>query len=250
MTAETTQERSIALSAAKEALYETFSRYPLPAISSYSPYTTISEDDVRAIRSKPLRELSGDDLGKFSMKALTTWGDDNEFRHYLPRMLELVVDEPNWTDIPTLLGKLSTAEWRAWPSEEQKVIENYVATLWESVLRGDIRLSLANAALGASNAGIPLANLVDAWKDTSGIEPVLELAYLIVLERNDLLRTGAVGRRWNDEARRALSTIITSSETRQRMEDAFFQLADPVQADSVSNALGILEMISVGDGAS
>jgi hypothetical protein len=238
-----TQGRPADLDAAIEKLYSAFSSYPLPAASAYSKHTTISEDDVRALRSRPLRDLSGAELSKFSMKALTTWGDENEFRHYLPRMLELVVDEPNWTDVPTLFGKLSTAEWRAWPAEEQQAIEQYVNVLTASVLRGDVAVSLANVALGASNAGIPLSNLVNTWSHTPGAAAVVQLASLIVLERNDLLRSGSVGHRWTDEAKRALSLLICSSETQQRLEEAFFHLSDPVQADMVSNALGILEVI-------
>lgn len=241
MTAMTTRPADIGT--AIEALYSVFARYPLPAESAYSRHTAISEDDVRAIRAKPLRDLLGTELSKFSMKALTTWGDENEFRHYLPRMLELVVREPNWTDIPTLLGKLSTAEWRAWPAGEQSAIENYVTALMASALRGDVHVSFANVALGASNAGILLEDLTDLLRATPGTEPMVHLAYLIVLERNELVRSGTVGRRWSDETRRALSALISSSETRERLEEAFVQLSDPAQADTVSNALGILEMM-------
>jgi hypothetical protein len=239
-----TQVRPADLNEAIGGLYSVFSRYPLPAAATYSKHTTISEDDVRVIREKALGNLSGADLHKFSMKALTTWGDENEFRHYLPRMLELVVDDPNWTDIPTLFGKLSTAEWRTWSKEEQRAIENYVNVLTASALRGDVNVSLANIALGASNADIPFASLIDVWNSTHGETSVVHLAYLIVLERNDLLRTGTVGPRWNDEARRVLGTLISSEETRQRLEETFLRLSDPVQADTVSNALGILETMA------
>ena len=198
---------------------------------------------MRAIRAKPLRSLSGADLGKFAMKALNTWGDEDEFRHYLPRMFELVVDEPNWTDIPILFGKLSTGGWRTWPPEEQHAIERYINALTAAALHADVNVSFRNVALGASNAGISLSNLNDVWSRMSGTAPVLQLAHLIVLERNDLIRTGTIGRRWNDEARRVLSALIASSETHQRLEETFMQLSDPVQADGVSDALGIVEMM-------
>jgi hypothetical protein len=243
VTTTSTQGRPADVHAAIEMLYRAFSRYPLPAESTYSRHTTISEEDVRRIRAKPLRALSGTDLGKFAMKALNTWGDASEFRHYLPRLFELVVDEPNWTDIPTLFGKLSTAEWRGWPSEEQRAVESYINTLIASALRADVNVSFRNVALGASNAGVSFANLSSVWSSTSGTAPVVQLAHVVVLERNDLLRTGEIGHRWNDEAKRVLSALIASSDTRRRLEEAFVQLSDPVQADAVSNALGVVEMM-------
>jgi hypothetical protein len=42
--------------------------------------------------------------------------------------------------------------------------------------------------------------MADAGQDVPPQDALL--AYLIVLERNELLRNGTVGRRWSDEARR------------------------------------------------
>ncbi len=223
------------------ALYETFARYALPPSSSYSTQTTISEADVRALRSRPLRELTGRDLSKYAMKALTTWGDEDEFRHYLPRLLELLAVEPSWTDAATLLGKLSTARWRSWPEPEQRAIEEYLTAISVPVVQRALALDLAGLALGASNAGVALAPLVDAWKTTPGVQPVAQLAYLVGLERDALLRDGTVGRKWSEDARRELGALLRSNDTRRRFEEAFFQMKDPAESENVSLALGVLE---------
>lgn len=193
------------------------------------------------MRSSPLRQLSSNALTKFSMKALTTWGNEDEFRHYLPRMLELIVCEPGWTEITTLFGKLRTGDWRTWPCDEQRAIETYFVTLWRAMLRGEIDVSLADLALGASNAGLPLGEAISLWRQSTGVDPALQLAYLILLERNELLHSGTFGHRWSDETRQELATLVHSAECRQRLEDAFFQLEDPAQVDIVSRAVGILD---------
>lgn len=223
------------------ALYEAFARYALPASSSYSTHTSISEADVRALRSRPLQELTGRDLGKYAMKALTTWGDEDEFRHYLPRLLELLAVERSWTDAATLLGRLSTARWRSWPEAEQRAVEEYLAAISSQVVQGALALDLAAFALGVSNAGVGLAPLVNAWKATQGVEPLAQLANLVSLERAALLRDGTVGRHWSEDARRELGALLRADDTRRRFEEAFFQMKDPVQSEDVSFALGVLE---------
>lgn len=223
------------------ALYEAFARYPLPASSSYSTYTTTSEADVRALRSRPLQELTGQDLSKYAMKALTTWGDEDEFRHYLPRLLELLAVERSWTDAATLLGKLSTARWRSWPEPEQRAVEEYLAAISSPVVQRALALDLAGFALGASNAGVGLAPLVNVWKATPGVEPVAQLAYLVGLEQDALLRDGTVGRKWSEDARRELGALLRAEDTRRRFEEAFFQMKDPAQSENVSLALDVLE---------
>lgn len=223
------------------ALYERFARYPLPPSSSYSTHTTITEADARALRSRPLRDLTGRDLRKYSMKALTTWGDENEFRHYLPRLFELLAIEASWTDVSTLLGKLSTGRWRSWPASEQRAVEEYLAALSRPVIEGTMPFSLAVFALGTSNAEAPLAPLATAWRTTPGTSPVVQLASLVVLERDSLLRDGVVGRRWSEDARQELGALIRADDTRGRFEETLLQIQDPGSIEDVSLALGVLE---------
>lgn len=226
---------------AVNALYETFARYSLPPNGSYSSQTTITAADVRALRSLPLRELTGRNLRKYSMKALTTWGDEDEFRHYLPRLFELLAIEAGWTDVSTLLGKLSTGRWRSWPEGEQRAVEQYLAALSRPVIEGKMPFSLAVFALGTSNAEAPLAPLVSAWRTTPGVSAVVQLASLVVLERDSLLRDGVVGRKWSADARRELGALIREDDTRSRFEETLLEIQDPGSIEDVSLALGVLE---------
>jgi hypothetical protein len=232
------------LAAAIESLYATFGGYRLRTKVDYSPHTTITEADERALHGRPLRELTARDLALYSMKALTTWGDEDDLRHFLPRMLELVAIQPGWTDVPTVFLKLTDAEWRSWPLEEQRAIERYFGELWNAALLGEIGGSLWNLANGASYAGIALKPLVEAWQNTPGLPPILHIAYIVALERDELLRTGSFGHPWSDEARAALNGLVRSPDTRKKMEEAFFQIKDPTQSRDVSDALGVLEVLA------
>ncbi|EFH85170.1 hypothetical protein [Ktedonobacter racemifer] len=81
---------TITLQETIEHIYTTFSSYLLHHPVEGCPHC-ISHEDQERIASKPLRELTEEDLRRYTLKALTTWGDVNDLKHFLPRMLELVV---------------------------------------------------------------------------------------------------------------------------------------------------------------
>lgn len=83
-----------------------------------------------------LRNLSMEDLSRYSQKAITTWGDDRHFRYFLPRLFELVLEDPRHESlhIEVLFGKLAYANWYQWHQREREAIGSYFELLWKSVL--------------------------------------------------------------------------------------------------------------------
>ncbi len=231
------------MAAAVERLYTVFGRYVRPRGETYSPYANVTAAEVGAIRERPLRDLSGRDLAKYAMRAITTWGDADELRYYLPRLLELLVTERGWVDKATVMLNLSTAAWRAWPGSEQEAIEAFVRAAWLPLLAGEMKVSLAELALGCSLADISLKPMEEAWCAAPDVPSSLQLADLITLERDELLAGGTFGTRWSPEARRVLERVVKCPETRARMERACLLAADADAARLVSDAIEILEMM-------
>lgn len=70
-----------------EKLYETFEKYHSGPTMIGSP----NYDDLRTwnrlIFKKPLRELDEDDLSRFTGKAITTWGNANDYKHFFLEFL-------------------------------------------------------------------------------------------------------------------------------------------------------------------
>ena len=64
--------------------------------------------------AKRLRDLTDTDLKKYAFKALTTWGNADDFRHFLPRLFELEAVHPQrivgLVDPEILFGKLAYAQ--------------------------------------------------------------------------------------------------------------------------------------------
>ncbi len=82
---------STSLTIAIERLYQVFSRYKVLGMVEGCPHC-VSDEDKAKLHSKPLRKLEPDDVSRYSWKAMTTWGDVSDFKYFLPRLLEQLVD--------------------------------------------------------------------------------------------------------------------------------------------------------------
>lgn len=120
---------SPALRSSIDSLYIVFSAYPLSAILDGCP-CCVFDTDKDKIHSKPLRKLNGDDLSPYAFKAMSTWGNVNDFKHYLPRILDLLSAEELPLDVFIVTDKLDYAKWREWPQEEQHAIETFLYAWW------------------------------------------------------------------------------------------------------------------------
>lgn len=111
------------LLAAVERLYSTFNRYPPRMTVDGCPHC-VSSADNDCIHAAPLRQLTETQLERYAFKAITTWGTVDDFRHFLPRIFELLATAPHdWVDPEVVFGKLPYCDFRSWPIAEQQVIE-------------------------------------------------------------------------------------------------------------------------------
>ena len=142
-----------------ENLYQVFAKYRLRPGMVGCP-CCVTESDIERLYKKKLRELDAEDLGKYSLKAVTTWGDEYDFKHFLPRILEL------WDDCVShdmLFMKLQYLHWETWPPQEKDAIvvyfESILKSLWHEFSQ------LPDATLGEESS-------FEAWVIESDIEEI------------------------------------------------------------------------------
>src|SRR5262245_16013964 len=88
-------------------LYDVFALYRLGEVVEGCSHC-VAVGDERALHRAPLRRLDGRSLGRYAFKALTTWGDVDDLRHFLPRLLELAAaNDPDLPGLEVLFGKLT-----------------------------------------------------------------------------------------------------------------------------------------------
>ena len=116
-------------------LYETFARYPLKPRIDGCPHCEL-EAAESALHRTTLRDLGWEELGVYPFKAMTTFGDLDDYKHFLPRILELYAIDGGAAryDVSVLLGKLQYAEWESWPAAERVAVRAFLRA-WRDLLR-------------------------------------------------------------------------------------------------------------------
>ena len=110
-------------------LYEEFENYPLKAKIEGCPCCEL-DDAEEGLHRTGLKNLNWDDLGLYIFKAITTFGDEQDFKHFLPRIFELYITEFDDApyDVGVLFSKLEYAKWRTWPINEKNIIFQTIHT--------------------------------------------------------------------------------------------------------------------------
>jgi ankyrin repeat protein len=92
--------------------------------------------------SRSLRDLSVDELSEVAANVPHLGGDADVFRHYLPRLLEILVTTGfRWPDAEPALGRLNydarlgSEPWWTWPEAEQRAIARFLQEAWAARLR-------------------------------------------------------------------------------------------------------------------
>lgn len=169
------------LAHAVERVYDIFASYPLPRLLHSSPIEN-AEAIFRAVSSAELRQLSGEKLGTYAGSAIWTVGDVDDYRHFLPRVLELaILGEPSMGfDANVIAAKLERTAWRDWPSEEQQAVEALFQAAWRKTLTKHPDKGNAVPWLeGMVVAGMDVATALAAWRESPYPEAMLHCADLI-----------------------------------------------------------------------
>ncbi|MEU6036975.1 hypothetical protein ABZ801_16365 [Actinomadura sp. NPDC047616] len=148
---------------AVEGLYAAFEDVPRPRVVAGCP-CCVEPDEDGALLARPLRELGVDDLGRYAAKAMTTWGTDEDFRYFAPRLLELAADDAfGWPSVEIVFGKLGMVPWPQWPQRE--ALERFLAAFWSRTLtRHPAHPDAGTALCALSLAVCDVTPYLDEWE--------------------------------------------------------------------------------------
>lgn len=167
--------------------YEAFSGYLRPVSVHASPERNPAEI-LEDLTSAPLRELGEKALGPYSSRAMTTAGDLEDYKHFLPRILELSLTNGGQPGLePELVSsKLDHAAWRRWPVAEQAAIENFFMAAWAKarLLHPDAE-DASRWLCGIALLGLDLEGALDGWLESMTPASALQLAKFL-MEQQDL----------------------------------------------------------------
>lgn len=231
----------VALRVAVSALYTTFARYPLRAKVEGCPHC-VDASDNRRIHSRPLRELTWDELARYSWKSLTTWGDADDFRHFLPRLFELIAYQADPAtvafysypyDEEVLFGKLTYAIWRDWPEGEQAALDDYLIALWRAALAIYPAPTPVSLWLSCIGVATNLDPFLTAWRANETASALRHLAGFIEHPLDVFSIPAQRHVWWRGTARgQQMLAWLRDPRTRVYLEDGFFRyVGEPFAAD-------------------
>jgi hypothetical protein len=188
-----------------EMLYAVFGRYERREHMESCPCCR-GPESVRPLYDRPLRQLTSEDLHLYAFCAMTTMGDVDDFRYFLPRILELLKDSDFLASVDreVVLSKLRYGQWESWPEEEQEAVRDYLRSLWKLVLRtpllaspyeqGDVGQWLCAVARAERN----LSAYLELWRADRSRAAAANLAHFAAEHREELASSRPPSGYWED----------------------------------------------------
>jgi hypothetical protein len=149
---------------AVDELYAVFGLLRRPARVEGCPHC-VGPDEDRRLLDRPLRSLPPEDLARYAAKALNTWGGVEEFRYFVPRLLECAAaDAFGYPDPEIVFGKLVSAEWTTWAADERAAVEAFLKAWWAEALEGHpVRPGISTRLSSLATTGVALNPFLDDW---------------------------------------------------------------------------------------
>ena len=231
------EDEQAALYTAIEQVYAAFAGYPLRHPVVGCP-CCVSRADQEPIASNPLRRLDSADLERYVWKSMSTWGDADDFLHFLPRVLELICDVRERGYLPDLFivfSKLSHVG--TWPEPEQQAIRIFLLAFWRWLLAGppDQEGTLfASSYLEALTYALDdLTPFLTIWHTIRAPSSLRQLAELVTYHS------------WGSSLARhhQIRAWLRADETLKMLEDGFYAHMDEDWAESLAQAIEVLEWL-------
>jgi hypothetical protein len=188
-----------------ERLYEVFGHYGRKEHMESCPCCR-GPESIRPLYDRPLRELTPQNLHFYTFCAMTTMGDVDDFRHFLPRILELLRNSEFLAHVSSevVLGKLRYGKWENWPEEEQRAVREYIHTVWRIVLQippPDSPYEIAEIGdwlCAVARAEHDLSPYLDAWRAEESPAAGANLARFVADYNGELTGVRQLTGYWED----------------------------------------------------
>lgn len=238
------------LRASVEGLYETFSMYSLPKYTDPCLHCHTVEDEAK-LHSLPLRQLGVAELRDYAADALSVWGGVNDFKHFLPRIFELLVTltDPalDLTDPEILFSKFKSGDWQSWPASEQVAVRTFLHALWAEVLNhppeADSFTDVESWLCSIAQAEDDLSPYLTQWIEDPRSSASFALSSLLL--GSGVARSNSAGRNafWENREDQyvQVQTWTKTSEVFHKLRNARIKSDSSISASEFEAALGVID---------
>ena len=226
------------LELATQNLYSVFSRYARPQKIAGCP-CCVTDRHRAALHAKLLNDLEDGDLSYYVFKAMTTFGNREDFKYFLPRILELSASDELSVDTSVLLGKLDTGNWLTWPKDEQVAVTHFLSAWWKFTVNTN-RYFDPELLVELYKLQIGLSSLLEVWKvdyNTPGLQNFVDL---VVEHSHNIVRCRRDFKAFDQTAAKQCLDWI-GSKAQQLREILRDKPIDPELSGRIQQALYIIE---------
>ena len=207
-------------------LYDIFAKYQGLSKLEGSPLYDELDTWNKELRSKKLRDLTDEDLSRFSGSVILTWGDENDYRCYLPRILELTAELKTPFQIWTLYSRLEDANWKTWDIEEQTAINDFTLELWNNLLNDNCEKAeweFKDYFHAIANFYPDFSQVLKVWETNDSYGSIKHLTNYIFEERQHLFDNNFINSiEKNTKHIDEFKIWLTSEKTIKKIEQAFY----------------------------
>jgi hypothetical protein len=229
-------------------LYKVFSRYKREQIRCEMT------DRLLIDTGRPLREFTHADLDYYAWKAMSTLGTREDFKHFLPRLLELSTERDPLglgTNVGGVLMKLQYGECHKWPEAEKAVLLEFFVTSWRLALTvPDPRLHVEDLLEGIALFAADVTPYLREWASSDDAAALRHLcAYIPSLAhgiRKEKTPPARLVYRWINLDPAPLLRWLIDPATEASLEAAFFRHAQEPVAQELSQAIEELRWLRPG----
>jgi len=209
-----------------EKLYDIFAKYQGLSKLEGSPLYDDLDIWNKELRSKKLRELTDEDLSRLAGKIILTWGDENDYRCYLPRILELTAELKTPFNIWTLYSRLEDANWKTWDIQEQTAINDFTLELWNNLLNDNSEKAeweFKDYFHAIANFYPDFSQVLKVWETNDSFASIKHLTNYIFEERQHLFDNNYIDSiEKNTKHIEQFKTWLTSDKIIKKIEKSFY----------------------------
>jgi len=237
-----------------EQTYHVFAHYKLTG-----PICCEMSDRVLVPERVPLRQRGMQDFERYQGKAITTLGTVEDYKHFLPRLIEMNCAQQRRRTVfgdtitceelmavgiglDMIAMKLEYAQASLWPSAERDVLEAFgiARWWWELTVPANYHGGIREAMAVLTAVGRPLCEYLSRMFASAGDAEFLGLSRFVNGSVTSSVKCPVLRFKWaSDRSDRAdpLERWLLSPEVETALEAAFFRATEADAAEELSNAV-------------
>jgi Domain of unknown function (DUF4279) len=226
------------LKTAIESLYSTFLHYPRNLTLDGCPCCVSGERRAK-FHVKTLWTLEAEDLAPYVLKGISRWGKIEDFKHYLPRIFELLATTGFSIDNAMVFRKLQTGNWTDWESEEKDAVKAFLLAWWADSMENRFFDTAEFHALYALLEDIEI--LFEHWPISLENHSFQNMVHCIRYYYSRLINQNSPAKVFPEHTTQQLLAWMSTQKEQLRTGIDHFEGIDPSFAKKIADTLNMLE---------